>query len=57
MGEHKTNPTAIAAKNGRLPPKGKPMGKRERERMVARMIAREIERRTGIYTALQRVKE
>lgn len=26
MGEHKHNPTAIAAKNGKLPPKNKPMG-------------------------------
>ena len=24
MGQHKTNPTAIAAKNGELPPKPKP---------------------------------
>ena len=26
MGEHKHNPTAIAVKNGKLPPKKKPMG-------------------------------
>lgn len=29
MGEHKHNPTAIAAKNGELPPKKKPMGTAE----------------------------
>lgn len=44
MGQHKYNKTAIAAKNGELPPKEKPMSKRERERM----IMREIERVTGI---------
>lgn len=26
MGEHKYNPTALAAKKGKLPPKKKPMG-------------------------------
>lgn len=56
MGQHKTNPTAIAAKNGELPPKKKPMGKRERERMVEQKIVCEIERRTGIYSVLQRVR-
>lgn len=34
MGQHKTNPTAIAAKNGELPPKKKPMSKRERDRLL-----------------------
>lgn len=34
MGQHKHNPTAIAAKNGELQPKPKPMSKRERERML-----------------------
>lgn len=34
MGQHKHNPTAIAAKNGELPPKPKPMGKREAERLL-----------------------
>lgn len=41
MGQHKTNPVAIAAKNGELPPKPKPMGKRERERLI-RAKAQEI---------------
>ena len=52
MGQHKHNPTAIAAKNGELPPKPKPIGKRERERL----IAREIERVTGIDRIRQYMK-
>lgn len=53
MGQHKHNPTAIAAKNGELPPKPKPMGKREWERM----LMREIERRTGIDEIRRHIKE
>lgn len=34
MGQHKYNPTAIAAKNGELPPKPKKMSKREAERLI-----------------------
>ena len=34
MGQHKHNPTAIAAKNGELPPKPKAMSKREAERLI-----------------------
>lgn len=34
MGAHKYNPTAIAAKNGELPPKPPKMSKREWERIV-----------------------
>ena len=34
MVQHKYNPTAIAAKNGELPPKPKKMGKRESERLM-----------------------
>ena len=33
MGQHKYNPTAIAAKNGELPPKPKKMSKREADRL------------------------
>lgn len=44
MGAHKYNPTAIAAKNGELPPKPKPMSKREREALLYAKI-REV---TGI---------
>lgn len=38
MGQHKTNPTAIKAKTGEIPPKKKPMGKRERERIIQAKI-------------------
>ena len=34
MGAHKYNPTVIAAKNGELPPKPKPMSKRERDALM-----------------------
>ena len=34
MGQHKHNPTAIAAKNGELPPKRPKMTKREKERIL-----------------------
>lgn len=34
MGQHKYNPTAIAAAKGELPPKPKKMGKREAERLL-----------------------
>jgi hypothetical protein len=37
MGQHKYNPTAIAAKNGELPPKPKKMSKRESERELYAM--------------------
>lgn len=33
MGQHKHNPTAIAAKEGKIQPRPKPMDKRERDRM------------------------
>lgn len=38
MGEHKHNPTAIAAKNGELPPKKKPVSKRELDRLLMKRI-------------------
>lgn len=44
MGQHKHNPTAIAAKNGELQPKPPKMSKRERDAMLMAMI----EERTGI---------
>jgi hypothetical protein len=34
MGQHKHNPTSIAAKNGELPPKKKPISKAERDRLL-----------------------
>ena len=42
MGQHKTNPTAIKAKAGEIPPKKKPLGKRERERIIQAQIMRMI---------------
>ena len=53
MGEHKHNPTAIAAKNGELSPKKKPMGTAEsrawvdewvREHTSLGILQREIRR-------------
>lgn len=38
MGQAKHNPTAIAAKNGELPPKKKPMSKRKREALIRKRI-------------------
>jgi hypothetical protein len=38
MGQHKHNPTAIAAKNGELPPKPPKMTKREKERIIYSVI-------------------
>ena len=34
MGQHKTNPTAIKAKNGEIPPKTPKMSKAERDRLL-----------------------
>ena len=39
MGQHKHNPTAIAAKNGELPPKKKSgMSKRKRDALIRKRI-------------------
>lgn len=38
MGEHKHNPTAIAAKAGALPPKPRPVGKAEATRQCRRLV-------------------
>ena len=48
MGQHKHNPTAIAAANGMLPPKPKKLDKRESERFLESMIWAEIYNRTGM---------
>lgn len=42
MGQHKTNPVAIAAKEGRLPPKEK---NRMSNRQAERLLMLEMERR------------
>lgn len=38
MGEHKYNPTAIAARNGELPPKPKKMSKAKRDKILRKKI-------------------
>ncbi len=38
MGQHKTNPTAIAAKRGEIPPKPKSLSKRESERLLMQAV-------------------
>lgn len=48
MGQHKCNPTAIAAANGELAPKPKKLGKRKSERLLKQMICAEMYNRTGI---------
>lgn len=49
MGQHKYNPTAIAAKNGEIPPKPKPPSKREREAMAYRAF-QEAMHKSGLIT-------
>lgn len=44
MGQHKYNPTALAAKRGELPPKLPRMGKREWKRYVMGLL----DERTGL---------
>ena len=44
MGQHKYNPTAIAAKNGTLPPKERPkLTKRQAERLLRLKIAKMLD--------------
>ena len=38
MGQHKHNPTAIAAKEGKLPPKPPKKSKKERDRELQAMV-------------------
>ena len=38
MGQHKFNPTAIAAKNDKLPPRNKDMSKRETDAWLRKKI-------------------
>jgi len=49
MGQHKYNPTAIAAKNGEIPSKLKPPSKREREAMAYRAFQEAMHKR-GLFT-------
>ena len=59
MGQHKHNPTAIAAKEGKLPPKPKKMSKRERDRWLYARCQEAIYRRllgTDIKTQTEELK-
>lgn len=51
MGQHKYNPTAIAARNGELPPKEQP---RFSKRQADALMRRRVQDLTGI-TTLQKV--
>lgn len=48
IGQHKYNPTAIAAENDELPLKPKKLGKRESERLLNKIICAEMYNRTGM---------
>ena len=48
MGQHKHNPTAIAAANNEIGPKPKRIGKRASERLFHNMVLAEMYNRTGI---------
>ena len=49
MGQHKYNPTAIAAKEGKIPPKQKSkLSKRQREWMMQKLIENELRKRIGL---------
>lgn len=42
MGQHKTNPTAMAAKRGEIQPKPKPMSKRKAKRLLMQAAERKM---------------
>ena len=48
MGQHKYNPTAIAAKNGELPPKSKKTSKREREAFLQNAVENAMRKVVGV---------
>mgnify|MGYP003571672194 CR=1 FL=1 len=45
MGQHKYNPTAIAAKKGEIPPKPKKIGAREMDRLIQQKFNEELDKR------------
>ena len=52
MGQHKHNPTAIAARNGELPPKEQPrLSKRQMDALIYKRI-RDVTGMTDIQRAL-----
>lgn len=48
MGQHKYNPTAIAAKEGKLPPKEKKMSKRERDIFLHNAVENAMRKVVGV---------
>ena len=48
MGQHKYNPTAIAAKNGKLQPKPKKPSKREREAFLQNAVENAMRKVVGV---------
>lgn len=55
MGQHKYNPTAIAAKEGKLPPKQQKKSKAELERELEGMIWSELVKRSPATAAIAAV--
>lgn len=45
MGQHKSNPTAIAAKEGKLPPKPPALSKRERDEIAYQALKKALHKR------------
>ena len=48
MGQHKYNPTAIAAKEGKLPPKEKKLSKHERDILLHNAVENAIRKVVGV---------
>lgn len=48
MGQHKHNPTALAAREGKLPPKPKRPSKREREAMAYMAVENAVRKYVGV---------
>ena len=55
MGQHKRNPTAIAAKNGELKPKEKGMSKREFNEFIANELHKKfVDLCPGLHSLLEK---
>ena len=48
MGQHKTNPIAIAAKNGEIPPRAPRMSKADTDRLLYLHVKSVLAGRTGL---------
>ena len=48
MGEHKHNPTAIAASKGEIAPKPKQMSARQHDALVKAMLRKKLQDETGL---------